>query len=62
MEYLDFVAAGAVAVAVGSMIYLGLAVVENSDFSNADAHADMVALAVAATFVSVMIAQRPGWF
>ena len=28
MEYLDFVAAGAVAVAVGSMIYLGLAVVE----------------------------------
>jgi hypothetical protein len=60
LEYLDFVAAGAVAVAVGSMIYLGLAVVENSDFSNADARADMVALAVAATFVSVMIAQRPG--
>jgi hypothetical protein len=46
--------------AVGLAIYLGFATVDKTDFTTSDA--DIVALAVAATFVSVMVAQRPGLF
>jgi hypothetical protein len=59
MEYSDFVLAGLAAVTVGSMIYLGFAAIGKGDFTTADA--DMVAMAVAAVFVSIIVARHPEW-